>query len=139
MRQVADEEEDFSMIPGKHDIKIKKGDTFRLFFRARAKNPDESPGAYFDFTGMFPKAQLKSDTGTLLATFEATLGDQVTYPGSVLIRLGPVTSASLTATTTAKYDVQVSSVNPSVITDADDNDTYLEGGASIIADVTDNT
>lgn len=127
------------MIPGTHDIQIKKGDTFRLFFRARAKNPDGTDGDYFDFTGMFPKAQLKASNGDLLAEFEASIGDQVNFPGSILIRLGPVTTDTLDEQNNAEYDVQVSSVDPSTITDNDDNDTYLGGVAQVFDDVTDNT
>lgn len=127
------------MIPASRDIEIKKGDTFRLFFRVRAMLPNNSPGDYTDLTGTFPKAQLKDDTGALMAEFETTLGDQVAFPGSIQIRLGPVTTAGLAVVSNAKYDVQVSSVDPATLTDDDDVDTYLEGGAEVIEDVTDNT
>ncbi len=127
------------MIPAVRDIEIKKGDTFRLFFRVRAMLPNGSPGDYYDLTGTFPKAQLKKADGTQMAEFSATLGDQVAFPGSILLRLGPVTTAGLEVTTTAKYDVQVSSVDPTTIDDSDDVDTYLEGKATILADVTDLT
>jgi len=127
------------VIPAVRDIEIKKGDTFRLFFRIRSANPDGTPGAYINLTGKFPKAQLRKADNSLITEFSATLGDQGLYPGSVLVRLGPVTTAGLTPMTDAKYDVQVSSVSPATITNTDDNDTYLEGKAAIIADVTDNT
>jgi hypothetical protein len=138
VHQVADREEESDMIPGNHDVTLTTGDTFRLFFRARAKNPDGSPGAYFNFTGKFPKAQLRSSTGTLLAEFTATLGDQVNYPGSILLRLGPITTEALTPGSGNKYDVQVSSAAPGTLTNADDNDTYLKGSVTIVADVTEN-
>ena len=127
------------MIPAVRDIEIKKGDTFRLFFRIRSANPDGTPGAYINLTGKFPKAQLRKADNSLITEFSATLGDQTAYPGSVLIRLGPVTTAGLAPMTDAKYDVQVSSVSPATITNSDDNYTYLAGSAKIIADVTDNT
>lgn len=127
------------MIPASHDIEIKKGDTFRLFFRVRTANPDGTPGAYIVLTGKFPKAQLRKADNTLITEFSATLGDQTAYPGSVLLRLGPVTTAGLAPQVDAKYDVQISSVSPATITNTDDVDTYLEGKAKIVVDVTDNT
>lgn len=124
------------MIPGKHNTTITKGDTFRLFFRARQKNPDGTPGDYYDFTGMFPMAQLRDNTGALVADFEATLGNQVAFPGSIQIRLGPVSTAALPVAANYKYDVQVSSVDPTTLTDDDDNDTFLGGVIAVEDDVT---
>lgn len=119
------------MKPAPLDIEFKRGDKFTLFYRTRTKNPDGSPGAYVDLTGYTVGAMIRQTDGdgAVLATFTASLGDQVLFPGSVLLTL-------LTADTT---DIPVGSDmvwDCELVDAAGEPRTVLEGKVTVTKDVT---
>ena len=118
------------MLPVVRNIEIYQGDTFEIFFRLRVLNPDESPGAYIDLTGCTPKAQIRTApgaSGSPLAEFDASLGNQATYPGSVLLELDAADSAGLSVN--GAWDCQLTLPSGKIR-------TYVAGTVTLIKEVT---
>src|SRR5687768_1140000 len=112
------------MIPASHDITIRRGDTFRLFFRLRTKNPDGSPGDYPDLSlwgaGL---AQVRDGSDAVVWTMVVTKANQTTYPGGVLLSITDALTASAFPAGTLtgfKWDFEIEN-------DLGETDTYLEG------------
>lgn len=118
------------MKPAPLDLEIYKGDTCEVFFRLRAKNTDGTAGAYINLTGCTPKAQIRATSVALpvIAEFVATLSDQNTVPGGVLLKLSPATTAAIVATS-GVWDAQITNA-------ATDVSTYLAGTVTFTSDVT---
>lgn len=117
------------MTPATHDITIRRGDTFRLFFRLRYKNPDGTLGDYADLTlwgsGL---AQVRASAdGALITTMTVTKSNQVTYTGGILLTI-PDDVTALLDFTTAVWDFEITN-------DLGETDTYLEGSAKFTKDV----
>lgn len=117
------------MKPATQNIEIYKGDTFQLFFRIRNRLPNGDPGDYVNLTGQTPKAQIRATeaTASVLAEFTATLGDQTTFPGSVLLELSAATTTSLASG--GVWDVQLTNGSGQVR-------TYLKGQVTLLPEVT---
>lgn len=117
------------MKPAAKDISIYRGDSYSLFFRVR-KRTNEAPGDYIDLTGTTPKAQIRANEAAaeVLAEFAASLGDQVNFPGSVLLTLTPTQTAALPLSG-GKWDVQIAF-------SATDVRTYLKGAVTVEDQVT---
>jgi len=125
------------MKPAKHDIEIRRGDTYELFFRVRTRvwNPTTEvweAGAYRDLTGYEVTAQLRTaaDAATVEIEFTCVLTNQTTVPGGVLVRATPAQTQALIITA-GVYDVQLDPDGT-----GDDKYTYLEGDVTITKDVT---
>lgn len=119
------------MIPAKHDITIRRGDTFRLFFRLRTKNPDGTPGDYQDLTSWgLGLAQVRDGQDAVVWTMTVTKANQVTYPGGVLLSItAALTTSAFPATLTGhKWDFEIEN-------DLGETDTYLEGDVTLVKDV----
>lgn len=122
------------MRPATKNIFIKRGDTFRLFFRLRKRNVDGTAGEYPDLTtwgtGLAQIRPAKTST-EVIVTMAVTKADQATYPGGVLLTIADDVTADLTLTpglTVAVWDFQISN-------DLGENDTYLEGDVEFSLDV----
>jgi hypothetical protein len=116
--------------PATQDIVIKRGDSFDLFFRVKGKNA-QGDLIYLDLTGVTPKSQIRSDADVMVVEMTATLANQSTLPGGVLLRLNDTDTEGLTPTVTAHWDVELKwpGVNG-------DRKTVLEGGVTIDEDYT---
>ena len=122
------------MIAYVHNIVVKRGDTKEIFFRVRTQVWNDTlsiwqPGAYRDLTGWEVLAQIRSteDSNTVVATFTATLADQVTTTGGVYLKLSPATTAALTVEN-GVWDCQLTSPSGDVY-------TYVEGTYTLDKDV----
>lgn len=115
--------------PGTHNLEIYKGDSFEIFFRIRNTDANGDPAAYVDLTGRVPKAQVRASAsaGTVLAEFTATLANQTTAPGGVLLTLSPAQTAALT---NGVWDVQLTT------TATGETKTYLRGTVMVMDEVT---
>lgn len=118
--------------PAKQDIKIRRGDSWDLFFRVKGRSA-LGDLVYLDLTGCTPKAQIRatSESATVLQEITCTLTDQNTLPGGVLLRLEDSDTSDLAATTSAKWDVEIKwpGVNG-------DRKTVLEGTVTVTTDIT---
>jgi hypothetical protein len=120
------------MIPYPKDIKVRRGDTKRIFFRVRERvwNPALNGGAggweagpYRDLTGWTVLAQIRETTESAepTATFTTTLSNQTTTPGGVELKLAPAVTAAMTLPAAGGgWDVQLTDL-------AGDVHTYIEG------------
>lgn len=123
------------MIPAKLDITIRRGDTFRLFFRLRNKLPNGDPGTYPDLTTWGTGLAQVRDAidGTIIWTMSVTKANQTTYPGGVLLTIAddltksafpsPVPTGGI-----AKWDFELTN-------DLGETDTYIEGDVTLKKDV----
>lgn len=119
------------MKPAPLDIEIYKGDTFELFVRVRERLSNGDPGDYVDLTGATGKAQIRATeaSNTVDAEFTVTLGNQITTPGSVYLSLSTAQTTALAATTSSKWDFQITFADAKVR-------TLLKGTATVLAEVT---
>lgn len=123
------------MIPAQADITIRRGDTFRFFFRLRKKNTDGTPGEYPVLTtwgsGL---AQVRSAVdGTVVFTMTVTKANQTTYPGGVLLTIPAATTGGVAFPAGASpangvWDFEIAN-------DLGEIDTYLEGSVTYAKDV----
>lgn len=123
------------MKPGKYDLDLYQGDTFRRTFRVRARLFDTDSGLwtagdYIDLTGYTGKCQFRE---TVIATDVAaelavTILDQNATPGGISVTLTP---AQATALTKAAYKWDLQLTNP-----AGDVSTYLAGTVTVTQEVT---
>ena len=122
------------MIPAPVPITIRRGDTFRLFFRLRRKNADGTPGTYPVLATWGPGlAQVRSAIdGTVIFTMTVTKSDQNTYPGGILLTIPDETTKSQWPAnnqgSTAVWDFEIANELGEV-------DTYLEGPVTLVKDV----
>lgn len=115
------------MIPASHEINIRRGDTFRLYFRIKNKS-----GTYPNLTGWGTGlAQVRDEVdGTVIFTMTVTKGNQTTYPGSVLCMIASA------VTKAADFDLHNKGVWDFEITnDLGETDTYIEGPVVLEKDV----
>lgn len=121
------------MIPAKQDIEIRRGDTFRLFFRLRNKLPNGDPGDYPDLTSWGSGlAQVRDAVdGTIIWTMTVTKANQVTYPGGILLSITDTLTKSAFPTPVpaqGKWDFEIEN-------DLGETDTYLGGDVTFTKDV----
>lgn len=121
--------------PGVVNLQVYQGDRYELFFRVRLRTLDTDgvtwiPGAYVDLTGWNPTSEIRKEKADAspIGSFECSLGDQTTLPGSVLCVLKPSVSVLLTESN-YYYDVQLE-------LDADNITTYLQGQILVTLEVT---
>jgi hypothetical protein len=118
------------MIPAPQDISIRRGDTFRLFFRLRKKNADGTPGDYQNLdTWGAGLAQIRAGVdGALIVALVVTKANQVNYPGGVLLTIADDVTATLEIPSGAKWDFEIEN-------DLGEVDTYLAGDVTFTKDV----
>jgi hypothetical protein len=117
------------MIPAPLDITIRRGDTFRLFFRLRNKLPDGTPGDYSDLTAWGTGlAQVRATTdAAVLVEMTVTKANQVTYPGGILLSIPDDVTALLDLPSGCKWDFEITN-------NLGETDTYLEGAVTFKKD-----
>lgn len=122
------------MRPVTRTIEVYQGDTFHFYFRIRKKVWDTNAqqyvaSDYLDLTGSTVLAQIRESaiSGTVLATFTATLSNQTTTPGGILLALTPALTAALPATG-GVWDVQVTNT-------ASEVRTYINGVVNVYLQV----
>lgn len=115
--------------PATFNITMTRGDSYDLFFRVKARDAGGTL-VYQNLTGATVTAQYREtvDSVSALASFVATLSDQGTMPGGVLLHLSPATTAALTQLT-GVWDCQIAY-------SADDVKTVLSGTVTVNKDVT---
>lgn len=105
------------MIPGKHDIELYRGDTFRRFPTLSALI-DGVPGDPIDLTGCTVLAQLRESPQATepLHSFDAEILDQIDLEtrGKIRIELTPAQTTDLPETTF--WDLQLTHPNGDVFT-----------------------
>lgn len=121
------------MIPAQHNITIRRGDTFRLFFRLREKQPDGSPGDYPDLTGWGDGlAQVREGIdGTVIFTMTVTKANQVSYPGGILLSIADDTTKDDfpdPMPSSPVWDFEI-------VNSLGETDTYLAGDVTLVKDV----
>lgn len=123
------------MKPGKYDLEVYQGDTFRRTLRLRSRVLDVDgvtwiAGDYIDLTGYTGKAQFRETVlaADVAAEVTVTIGDQATLLGSVNLALTPIQTGAL-AKTGYKWDLQLT--DPS-----GDVNTYLKGDVTVEPEVT---
>ena len=121
------------MIPAPLDIVIKRGDTFRQFFRLRFKDANGDPGDYPDLTtwgtGASQVRLTTEEADPPLIELVVTKANQALYPGGILLSIPSATTRDLPLTPVAVWDFEIEN-------DLGETDTYLAGAASVVADVT---
>lgn len=118
------------MIPATLDLTIKRGDTFRQFFRLRNKDANGDPSTYPDLTSWgagLSQIRANADSDTVVATMTITKANQVTYPGGILLTLSAATTASIPAGNYV-WDFEIAN-------DLGETDTYLDGAVTVTKDV----
>lgn len=119
------------MTPAPLNITIRRGDTFRLFFRLRNKNPDGTPGTYPDLTTWgdgLAQVRANADAPDPIVEMAVSKGNQATYPGSVLLTIADDVTAGLTIPAGSVWDFQM-------VNELGETDTYLEGTVTFSKDV----
>lgn len=114
-------------------LTIRRGDTFRFFFRLRKKNTDGSPGAYQDLTnwggGLAQVRNVKD--GNILWTCTITKSNQTTFPGGVLLTI----SAADTKTQWPSPQPAEAIIDFEIANDLGEVDTYWEAPVELAKDV----
>ena len=123
------------MKPAKLDepLFIRRGDTFRFFFRLRKRNPDGSTGDYQDLTTWGPGlAQVRaSKDGIVLWTCTVTKSNQTTFPGGVLLSIPAAsTKSAFPSPIPAEATIDFEIAN-----DLGEVDTYWEADVTLEKDV----
>lgn len=125
------------MIPTRLNITIRRGDTFRLFFRMRKKNPDGTPGDYVNLdTWGAGLAQVRTDyDAPVMFSMTVTKSNQTLYPGGVLLTIDDDVTAAADFTPEmvdkkfrGVWDFEISN-------DLGETDTYIEGDVTFKLDV----
>lgn len=115
--------------PATFDIELYQGDSYDLFFRVKARDNTGSL-VYQDLTGCTAKAQIRPNAASTTVSVEmsATISDQTTLTGGVLLHITAVQSAALTITN-GVWDVQITYPSGDVR-------TVLAGTVIVTAEVT---
>lgn len=115
------------MVPGKLDLTIYRGDTYKLPLRLRERNTNGTAGAPLDLTGCTIKAQARTDEdgSTPLASFTVT-PDADPTTGLFTLSLTVVQTKALRG---GVWDVEVTWPDGTV-------STYLKGKVTVLKDVT---
>jgi len=110
--------------PGKYDLALYRGDTYRWTFRLWADAGKTQP---VDLTGATVSSEIRDRTGgTMIAVIGCTLGG----PGEILAELDPAAFATIPAT--GVWDLQVTFPDGTVR-------SMLAGKVTTTGDVTDST
>lgn len=119
------------MVPASRNITIRRGDTFRLFFRLKYVNVDSSV-TYPDLTswGSGLSQVRQGVDGSIVATMAVTKSNQTTYPGGILLSISAATTAALNPNPTNDlvWDFEITN-------HLGENDTYIEGAVTFVKDV----
>jgi len=112
------------MTPGKYDLNLYRGDTYRWTFRLWA---DEGKTQPVDLTGATVKSEIREKTGGIsISEIVCTLGG----PGEILAELDPAAFATIPAS--GVWDLQVTFPDGTVR-------SMLAGKVTTTGDVTDST
>jgi hypothetical protein len=112
------------MTPGKYDLKIYRGDTYRWRFTVWSDPARTQPA---DLTGATAKSEIRDKTG---GTVKATINCVITIPNYVDAVLSDVASKALN--TNGVWDLQLTMASGDVV-------TVLAGQVTVTGDVTDST
>lgn len=126
------------MIPASKDITIRRGDTFRYFFRLRQKDPLTGDwGSYQNLTTWGAAlAQVRTAVdGTVLFTMTGTKADQTAFPGGMLLTIAAGTGANQTAGASFPASLAPGVWDCQLTNDLGEVDTYLAGIVTFTKDV----